>query len=66
MQTENEDLHQVLETIGQSLGEAITASDVDVCHRVPTKSEGITNIVVQFQRRENRGNVLETGRKEKL
>lgn len=65
-QTENEDLHQVLETIGESLGEAITARDVDVCHRVPTKTEGVTNIVVQFQRREKRDNVLEKARKKKL
>ncbi|KAH9359928.1 hypothetical protein HPB48_019281 [Haemaphysalis longicornis] len=36
-QTENEDLKQLLEKIGEKLEEPITESDVDICHRVPTK-----------------------------
>lgn len=63
---ENEDLHQILEKICDTLGEAVTAGDVDVCNRVATKGEGKANIVVQFQHREKRDKVLEKARKKRV
>lgn len=65
-QTENEDLNKVLEKIGETLGDPITGSDVDICQRVATKDEGKTNIIVQCQRREKRDKVLQVARKKRL
>ncbi|XP_077553134.1 uncharacterized protein LOC144167853 [Haemaphysalis longicornis] len=65
-QTENEDLKQLFEKIGEKLEEPITESDVDICHRVPTKNEGKSNIIVQFQCREKRDKVLQMARKKRL
>lgn len=63
---QNEELKDVLKKMGDAIGEPISSDDIDVCHRVPTKVENKTNIIVQFQRREKRDKVLEMSRKKRL
>lgn len=62
----NESLPEILEKIGVAVGEPISRSDVDVCHRVPTKDKSASNIIVQFQRRDKRDAVLEKAKKTRL
>lgn len=51
----NENLHEILCQMGTTLNEPITASDIDVCHRVKTKNDAsCSNIVVQFKSRSKR------------
>ncbi|KAH6946556.1 hypothetical protein HPB50_013971 [Hyalomma asiaticum] len=62
----NENLVEVLQKIGEVVGETVTAEDIDVCHRVRTKQAGQTNIIVQFQRRDKRDQLLQKSRKKRL
>lgn len=62
----DENLAQLLMKVGQAIGEPISACDVDVCHRVPSKDKDKPNIIVQFQRREKRDRVLNVARKRKI
>lgn len=55
-----------MEKAGQVLEEPILASEIEVCHRVPTRNEGLSNIVVQFKSRQNRDLVLEKARKKRI
>ncbi|KAH9364384.1 hypothetical protein HPB48_016251 [Haemaphysalis longicornis] len=66
IQEQSESIPEILKAIGKALGEPILPSDVDVCHRVPTKNKKESNIIVQFQRCEKRDKVLEKSRKTKL
>lgn len=65
-QEPDENLADVLQKLGEAIGEAISPRDVDVCHRVRTKDDTKTNIVVQFQRREKRDQFLEKALKKRL
>lgn len=65
-QKPNEDLADIINKIGEAIGEPVSPKDVDVCHRVRTKDNRKTNIVVQFQRREKRDQFLEKARKKRL
>ncbi|KAH8031135.1 hypothetical protein HPB51_013252 [Rhipicephalus microplus] len=60
----DENIAQLLINVGLAIGETISACDVDVCHRVPSKGKEKPNIIVQFQRREKRDRVL--ARKKKI
>ncbi|KAH7945741.1 hypothetical protein HPB49_015062 [Dermacentor silvarum] len=62
----NENLVEVLKKIGEVVGEPIARGDIEVCHRVRTKKENQTNIIVQFQRRDKRDEVLQKSRKKRL
>lgn len=65
--TEGESIPDTLSKIGQLLKEPILESDIDVCHRVPTKNPNVApNIVVQFKCRSKRDTVLEKARKLRL
>lgn len=63
----DENLTALLKKLGDVTGEAITADDIELCHRVPVaKSPTEKNIVVQFTRRAKRNNVLEKARRMRL
>lgn len=63
----NENLHEILCQMGTTLNEPITASDIDVCHRVKTKNDAsCSNIVVQFKSRSKRDAFLLKARKTRL
>lgn len=65
--TEEENLPQTLQQIGELLEVNIEESDVDVCHRVSVKKpNAIPNIIVQFRSRAKRDAVLQKARKARL
>lgn len=55
----SENLTAVLGSLGEIVGEPILPTDIEICHRVPTRDPGKSNIVIQFQRRLKRNAVLE-------
>ncbi|KAH9378175.1 hypothetical protein HPB48_018339 [Haemaphysalis longicornis] len=53
--------------IGDKIGEPISTSDLEMCHRVPVpKTANQHNIVVLFARRTERDAILDEARKAKL
>lgn len=64
IQTKNESVPDILAKIGSAINEPITATDVEVCHRVPARDADKTaNIIVQFRSRTKRDAVLKKARK---
>lgn len=63
---EHENIAALMEKVGEVLEEPIMASEIEVCHRVPTRNEGMSNIVVQFKSRQKRDLVLEKARKKRI
>ncbi|KAH9367153.1 hypothetical protein HPB48_006518 [Haemaphysalis longicornis] len=64
-----EELHRrlvQLSKLGAAIGEPISADDIEVCHRMPTREEGKSNVVVQFKSRSKRDVVLEKARKSRI
>lgn len=66
MEKENENVGALVAKIGDVIGESITATDIEICHRVPTREAGKSNVVVQFRSRQKRDSVLEKARKARL
>lgn len=60
------DVSELVKRIGDLVGESITESDIDICHRVPTPNPDKKNIVVRFVRRCKRNAVLEKSRKKRI
>lgn len=61
---EGENLVNTVSHIGRLVNEPISESDIDACHRVPTKNQNVApNIVLQFKCRSKRDAVLERARK---
>lgn len=63
---ENEQVTDIVSRIGTAIGEPITASDIESCHRVSTRNPGKTNIVVQFKSRAKRDTTLRKAKKTRL
>lgn len=62
-----ENLLEIMEKLGDSVGEPISASDIDVCHRTPVPGNPtIKNTIVQFVHRHKRDAVLAKSRKKRL
>ncbi|XP_070386667.1 uncharacterized protein [Dermacentor albipictus] len=66
VKTENECLSDLLSKLGSTINEPIAASDLETCHRVPTRSGDRTNIIVQFKSRAKRDSVFHKARKMRL
>lgn len=66
LRNDNEDLTDVIAKLGESIGEPIVRADVALCHRVPTRDSGKSNIIVQFVSRSKRDAVLVKARKMRL
>lgn len=64
--SQGENLCTILEKVGELVGEPITENDVEICHRVPTRDSGQSNIVVQFRDRLKREAVLNKTRKKRM
>lgn len=64
--SQDESLPKILQNIGNAIDEPIVQSDVEVCHRIPTKVSTQSNILVQFCSRSKRDAVLEKARKKRL
>lgn len=65
-QNENENVTELVGKIGDVIGEPIAANDVEACHRVPTREEGKSNVIVQFRSRQKRDAVLAKARKSRI
>lgn len=62
VETEDENIIELVGKIGGAIEESILPADIEVCHRVPTREPGKTNVVVQFKSRQKRDIVLEKAR----
>jgi hypothetical protein len=66
-ETPQEDVFALVQTVGEKLGMTITADDVEAVHRVPTQSKKMPKpIVVKFQRRRRKEEMVAKGRKTRL
>lgn len=54
-----DNLTEIVFFLGELIGEQILPAHIENCHRVPTRSDGKSNVVVQFQHRIKRDNGLE-------
>lgn len=63
---ENEQVIDIVSQIGTAIGEPIALSDIESCHRVPTRNPDKTNIIVQFKSRAKRDITLRKAKKTKL
>lgn len=57
---------ELVSKVGDVLHEPISTDDIEVCHRVPTREEGKSNVVVLFKNRQKRDAVLEKARKARI
>ncbi|KAH9367655.1 hypothetical protein HPB48_020386 [Haemaphysalis longicornis] len=53
VKAENEDVTDLVSKLGAAIGEPTSADDIEVCHRVPTREEGKSNVVVQLKSSRN-------------
>lgn len=63
---EGECVADIVTKIGTAIGETIAHSDLETCHRVPTRNADKSNIVVQFKSRAKRDSVLHKAKKMRL
>lgn len=63
---EHESVTSILAKIGSAISEPINETDIEICHRVPTRDAQKTNIVVQFRSRAKRDNVLTKAKNRRL
>ncbi|KAH7933881.1 hypothetical protein HPB49_018818 [Dermacentor silvarum] len=63
--TQNEDCFSIVKTIGNAIGFPVSPSDLDVVHRVATKSKE-KNIIARFCCREKKGEFVRRARKARL
>lgn len=64
--SENESVLDIVSKIGTVITENITVSDIEVCHRVPTRDPLKSNILVQFTSRTKRDAVLKKAKKTRI
>lgn len=63
---ETESVSDLLCTLGTIIGEPLSKDDIEACHRVPSRTENKSNIVVQFKSRVKRDRVLKKAKKARL
>ncbi|XP_049516982.1 uncharacterized protein LOC125942767 [Dermacentor silvarum] len=63
---ENENVLSVLSKIGEAINEPVQKSDIEVCHRVPTRNPDRSNIIVQFKSRAKRDLMLKKAKKMRI
>lgn len=63
---EGESVENIVSEIGRLIEEPISSSDLEACHRVPTRKPDKSNIVVQFKSRAKRDIVLKKAKKHRL
>lgn len=65
-QNANEVLDALVVELGTRVGAQLCSSDIDTVHRVPSKTNGVQNVVVRFVRRSVRDQVLQKAKKHRL
>lgn len=63
---EGESVANIVSEIGRVIEEPVSDSDLETCHRVPTRKPDKTNIVVQFKSRAKRDIFLKKAKKHRL
>lgn len=66
VEREHENIATLMEKVGEVLEEPILASEIEVCHRVPTRNERLSKILVHFKSRQKRDLVFEKARKKRI
>lgn len=66
IQNENESVVDIMSKLGETIGEPVVESDIEICHRVPTRNANKKNIIVQFKSRAKRDTVLKKAKKMRL
>nr|XP_050023952.1 uncharacterized protein LOC126518146 [Dermacentor andersoni] len=66
VEKKNENIIDLVGQIGGVVGEPISADDIEVCHRVPTREQCKTNVIVQFKSKQKRDHVVEKARKSRI
>ncbi|XP_075559999.1 uncharacterized protein LOC142591573 [Dermacentor variabilis] len=62
----NENIIDLVGQISGVVGEPISADDIEVCHRVLSREQGKTNVIVQFKTKQKRDHVVEKARKSRI
>ncbi|XP_040066037.1 uncharacterized protein LOC115324542 [Ixodes scapularis] len=62
-QNPNEDLETLVAKLAGCAGVQVCPADIDVVHRVPSKTQGVQNVIVKFVRRSVRDEVLSKTKK---
>lgn len=63
---DNENVLDTVQMIGKVIKEEIVETDIEICHRVPTRDPEKSNIIVQFKSRTKRDAVLNKAKKARL
>lgn len=66
LKQDNESVTNIVSKIGSAINEQITAGDIEVCHRVPSRDSGRSNIIVQFKSRAKRDSILRKAKRARL
>ncbi|XP_040066469.1 uncharacterized protein LOC120840114, partial [Ixodes scapularis] len=63
---DHEVLPDLINRLGESIGEPIARSDIAICHRVPTQDATKSNIILQLVSRSKRDAVLDKAKKKRI
>lgn len=63
---DDESVSEILSKVGSAINEPIADSDIEACHRVPTRNADRSHIIVQFKSRTKRDAVLKKAKKTRL
>lgn len=63
---EGESVAAILSKIGDAIEEPIAETDIEICHRVPSRNPGKSSIIVQFKSRAKRDTTLRKAKKKRL
>ncbi|KAL1486149.1 hypothetical protein MTO96_031514 [Rhipicephalus appendiculatus] len=66
LKEDNESVINIVSKIGSAISEPITAADIEACHRVPSRDNGKSNIIVQFKSRAKRDGILKKAKRARL
>lgn len=65
-QDNNENVMNLMSSIGELVGESMAILYIDVCRRVPTKDPTKRNLIVQFQHTHRRDLILDETKKKRI
>ncbi|XP_075534936.1 uncharacterized protein LOC142570436 [Dermacentor variabilis] len=65
-ETENENLNDTVQKVAKCLKLDLSASDIDIAHRVPVKGSGLPNIIMKFNSRCARDKFFKAAKKNRL
>ncbi|KAL1419652.1 hypothetical protein MTO96_005066 [Rhipicephalus appendiculatus] len=66
LKEDNESVINIVSKIGSAISEPITTADIEACHRVPSRDNGKSNIIVQFKSRAKRDSILKKAKRARL